>query len=95
MPANFLHMAFQRLSQLIVLQDKIQHTKNVSLFNNHNNSSGIAFQGTNNLELIQGANKSDWSGKGHLSHLQSARRSQWTDSGGGAYSLEKHKFCPP
>ena len=84
MPANFLHMAFQRLSQLIVLQDKIQHTKNVSLFNNHNNSSGIAVQGTNNLELIQGVNKSDaLIGQARVtsSHLQSARRSQWTDSG--------------
>ena len=58
-PANFLHMAFQRSPQLTVLQDKIQHTKDVSLFNNHNNSSGIAFQGTNNLELIQAMNKSD------------------------------------
>lgn len=96
-PANFLHMALQRISQLTVLQDKIQHTKKVSLFNNHNNSSGIAFQGTNNLELIQAVNKSDaliGQARVTCSHLQSARRSQGTESGRGVYSPRKCKCCP-
>lgn len=94
-PANFLHMASRRISQLILLQDKLPHTKNVSLLNELSNSLGIAFQWTN-LGFIQVANESDaLIGQAWVtcSHLESARRSQWAERGRGVYSQEKYKFC--